>query len=121
VRCLTSTFPDEWPGLGLLLLRLALAVDAILDVRLYLLGSASDPALITLYAQTVIGVLLGVGLWTPIAGALLAIVEIIRVVASGNLDGRPAMLAVIAISVAMLGPGQWSIDARLFGRRRIDL
>jgi putative oxidoreductase len=30
-------------------------------------------------------------------------------------------LAVVAASVAMLGPGAWSIDARLFGRKRFDI
>jgi putative oxidoreductase len=30
----------------------------------------------------------------------------------------PIFLAVLCASVAMLGPGAWSIDARLFGRRR---
>ena len=30
-------------------------------------------------------------------------------------------LAVLAVSVAMLGPGAWSIDARLFGRKRFDI
>jgi hypothetical protein len=30
-------------------------------------------------------------------------------------------LAVVAASVAMLGPAAWSIDSRLFGRRRFDL
>jgi hypothetical protein len=30
-------------------------------------------------------------------------------------------LAVVAASVAMLGPGAWSIDSHLFGRKRFDL
>jgi len=30
-------------------------------------------------------------------------------------------LAVLAVSVAMLGPGAWSVDARLFGRKRFDI
>jgi hypothetical protein len=28
---------------------------------------------------------------------------------------------MIGLSLAMLGPGAWSIDARLFGRKRIDV
>jgi uncharacterized membrane protein YphA (DoxX/SURF4 family) len=28
---------------------------------------------------------------------------------------------MIGLSVAMLGPGAWSVDARLFGRKRIDV
>jgi uncharacterized membrane protein YphA (DoxX/SURF4 family) len=30
-------------------------------------------------------------------------------------------VAVLCISLAMLGPGVWSIDARLFGRKRFDI
>ena len=30
-------------------------------------------------------------------------------------------LAVLTAGVAMLGPGAWSIDARLFGRKRFDM
>jgi uncharacterized membrane protein YphA (DoxX/SURF4 family) len=30
-------------------------------------------------------------------------------------------LSILAVSVAMLGPGAWSIDARLFGRKRFDI
>jgi uncharacterized membrane protein YphA (DoxX/SURF4 family) len=31
------------------------------------------------------------------------------------------LLAVLSVSVAMLGPGAWSVDARLFGRKRFDI
>jgi hypothetical protein len=30
-------------------------------------------------------------------------------------------LAALCLSLAMIGPGAWSIDARLFGRKQIDL
>ena len=30
-------------------------------------------------------------------------------------------LAVQALSVTLLGPGAWSMDARLFGRKRFDI
>jgi putative oxidoreductase len=116
-----STFPGQWPGLGLLLLRLAQAVWSILDVRLYSWGSAEGVALAALCAQLLTSGLLGVGLWTPMAGVLLAVLESCRMIVERSIDGRPATLAVIGVSLAMLGPGAWSIDARLFGRRRIDL
>jgi putative oxidoreductase len=72
-------------------------------------------------ALCVPGALLAVGLWTPIAAVAVALVEIVRVIQSGSLNERLALLAVIAISLALMGPGQWSIDARLFGRRRINV
>jgi uncharacterized membrane protein YphA (DoxX/SURF4 family) len=31
------------------------------------------------------------------------------------------LLAALGVSLVMLGPGAWSLDARLFGRRRIDV
>jgi uncharacterized membrane protein YphA (DoxX/SURF4 family) len=118
VRYLFSTYPDECPGWGLLLLRVALAMSAIMDARLYPWGLEGDIAMIALCVPSA---LLAVGFWTPIAGVTLAIVEIVRVIQSSSLDGRLAMLAVVAMSLAMMGPGQWSIDARLFGRRRINI
>lgn len=30
-------------------------------------------------------------------------------------------LAIQALSITMLGPGAWSIDARLFGQKRFDI
>jgi len=66
------------------------------------------------------GVLLVVGLWTPIAGLLVAIVEGAILWSSTGNDVSSVMLAVLGATLAMIGPGAWSIDARLFGRRHID-
>jgi hypothetical protein len=93
-------------------------MSAIMDARLYPWGPEGDIAMIALCVPSA---LLAVGLWTPVAGVTLALVEIVRVIQSGRLDERLAMLAIIAIGLAMTGPGQWSIDARLFGRRRINV
>jgi uncharacterized membrane protein YphA (DoxX/SURF4 family) len=69
------------------------------------------------------GIFLLVGLWTPIMGTLLAIDEVwiaLSLYVSHRSDiVIPLFLAVLSASVAMLGPGAWSIDARLFGRRRL--
>ena len=121
MRYLFSTFPGQWPGLGLLLLRLAQAVSSILDARLYPWGLGEGVAIAILCVELLSSGLLAIGLWTPVAGAILAAVESIRIVLGASIDGRPAALAVIGLSLAMLGPGSWSIDARLFGRKRIDL
>jgi putative oxidoreductase len=104
-----------------LLLRLAQAVSCILDARFYPWDLSEGPAFASLCAQSLTSSLLVMGLWTPFAGVALAMVELIRIILATNIDGRPAMLAVIGLSLAMLGPGSWSIDARLFGRKRIDL
>lgn len=70
------------------------------------------------------GVFLLAGLWTPIMGALAALGQawIVLSPPSSQLAGdwTHILLAVLCASVSMLGPGAWSIDARLFGRRRFS-
>jgi len=66
------------------------------------------------------GVLLLVGLWTPVAGTLVAIMEGWIVWSSAGDDVSSAMLAVLGATLALIGPGAWSIDCRLFGRRHIE-
>jgi uncharacterized membrane protein YphA (DoxX/SURF4 family) len=66
------------------------------------------------------GVLLLLGLYTPLAGVVAAIVEVwIAFSHPGNL-WAPIGLMSLGLSLAMIGPGAWSIDARLFGRKQID-
>ena len=69
--------------------------------------------------------LLLIGLWTPVAGVAVAIVEVwiafsLHFSRSGD-PWLPLMLAALGVILAMVGPGAWSIDARLFGRKHIDI
>ena len=57
--------------------------------------------------------------WTPLAGALVAGVEIWIVIAGGTHIWISLTLAVFGGTLAMIGPGAWSLDARLFGRKLI--
>jgi putative oxidoreductase len=117
---LFSTFADGWPGAGLLLQRL-LTGAILLNCGISHLGRASQFAAIT--PQVIgagAGMLLLVGLWTPIAGVLVAIVELWIVLSRVGDPLVPLMLAVLGASLAMIGPGAWSIDARLFGRKHIE-
>jgi putative oxidoreductase len=78
------------------------------------------PAFLVVF-QIILGILLLVGLWTPVAGTLLAILEVWHLV---SLTGDPwihILLLTLGVSLALLGPGAWSVDARLFGWRRIDI
>ena len=78
------------------------------------------PAL--LHVLTVgIGLLLLIGLWTPIAGTMLAILALLH--ASLHLDNPWAcvLMGILGAALALLGPGAWSIDARLFGWKRIRI
>jgi len=80
-------------------------------------------ALTTCLVAVIGGIFLLAGLWTPVIGTLVAINEV-RIALSLHAPEQEHMwthicLAVTLASVAMLGPGAWSIDARLFGRRRL--
>jgi putative oxidoreductase len=125
VQRLFSTFADGWPGVGLLLLRL------LTGVALIHFGTAnlSEAPPLTIGVLQIIGVgagiLLLVGLWTPVAGGLAAIVKVLiafsRSFSHSGDPWIPIMQAVLGAALAMVGPGAWSIDARLFGRKRIDI
>jgi putative oxidoreductase len=66
------------------------------------------------------GILLIPGLWTPIAGTLVALLETWQVVKLPGDAWVPLLLGTIGGALAMLGPGLWSIDARLFGWKRVE-
>ena len=65
------------------------------------------------------GLLLLAGLWTPIAGVLAGIVEVWIGLSQPGTQWPALILATLAISLAMIGPGAWSIDARLYGRKQL--
>jgi putative oxidoreductase len=69
----------------------------------------------------VTGIFLMVGLWTPFMGALQAIMELATAFPRSSESTLHLLLAALGISLVMLGPGAWSLDARLFGRKRIDI
>ena len=120
---LFSAFPNSWPGAGLLLIRicvgLAIFSFGIADVP----AKTSEPILLAQrFAAIVGGACLIAGLWTPVTSVLVAVKEF-QVVLSFRPDGlwEHLFLALLAVSITMTGPGAWSIDARLFGRKRLDL
>ena len=123
---LFSTFPNSWPGVGLLLLRSCLGITLIC---FGIAGLAAKSSETITFPQTLLtfmcGIFLLAGLWTPVIGGLIALGEAWKVLSLHSALGGAALihifLAVLAVSVAMLGPGAWSIDARLFGRKRFDI
>lgn len=67
------------------------------------------------------GILLVVGLWTPMAGSLVAALGIWNSITEPGDPWANIFLATIGIGLALLGPGEWSADSRLFGWKRIDV
>lgn len=115
---LFSTFANGWPGIGLLLQRL-LTATALLYYGIPHLGPQVTPILPQMIAASA-GIPLLVGLWTPLAGTLVAIVEVWIAFSRPDNPFIPIMLATLGATLAMIGPGAWSIDARLFGRKHIE-
>jgi hypothetical protein len=67
------------------------------------------------------GLFLALGLWTPVLGTAVALIEIGQTLASAGSPQVHLLQAAMGAALAMLGPGLWSIDARLFGWRRVEV
>jgi putative oxidoreductase len=120
MRRLFSTFAHGPPGIGLLLMRLSAGMAILVQAVAALLAGPPLVAFLVQAFSIALGVLLLVGLWTPVAGALLAAEALWNVFSSGH-PWRWIMLATLGAALALIGPGAWSIDARLFGWRRLEI
>jgi uncharacterized membrane protein YphA (DoxX/SURF4 family) len=109
-------------------MRLAVALSAIVQG----IGTfIESPAQILSWAigslETLAGVALLIGFLTPIAGASAALVNLAIGVTCFLTPGEHAhdrtvvafYLVVLSAAITVLGPGAFSLDARLFGRREI--
>ena len=115
---LFSTFANGWPGAGLLLQRI---LTAVLLIRVGIIEpplSPTTPWMIPQLVGSLAGIFFIAGLWTPIAGALIAGLQLWAIVTrTGDLWGS-VTLFTLGGTIAMIGPGAWSLDARIFGRKR---
>lgn len=93
---LFSSFPDGRAGAGLLILRITVAAGVVLQTESALALFAAAP--------------LVAGFMTPAMALVAAVIALM----SGA-----SYIAAIAFALALLGPGAFSVDARLFGRREI--
>ena len=121
VRRLFSTFADGLPGAGLLILRFFVGGALIIDAMGAEYHGPTAIALAHLLGA-VAGMFLFIGLWTPIAGACVALVELclVAVVPQEHLRSH-VLQAAFGTALAMIGPGLWSVDARLYGWKRLKI
>ena len=118
---LFSAFPGGWPGLGLLLLRALVGVTLIAQIVAYV-GSTKLSMLswVVTALVLIIASCLLVGFMTPVAAIVIGL-GAIALATSHVFETNQTLLNVIVltIAIALLGPGAFSIDARMFGRREI--
>jgi putative oxidoreductase len=67
------------------------------------------------------GIFLLAGLWTPVAGVVVAVINLWNTFAQNGDPWIHILLGTVGIALALVGPGAWSIDARLFGWKRIEI
>jgi putative oxidoreductase len=118
---LFSTFAEGWPGAGLLLQRLLISAIILFYGILHLVEPASLTTRLPFLIASAAAAFLFLGLWTPVAGTIISIVGIwiFFAVCPGH-SLTAIIVAVIGATVAMIGPGMWSIDARLYGRKHLQ-
>jgi uncharacterized membrane protein YphA (DoxX/SURF4 family) len=121
-------FPGGWPGVGLLLLRAGIGVIVLVDGGFYIAGAAESIGRTWIAVLAIAsGAALVAGLLTPIAAALTALGAIgitfsLLPPPGSNLPESKlgvVLTAIVAFALVCLGPGAFSADARLFGRREI--
>ena len=115
-----SRYPDGAAGIALVLLRLACAWIAFLVIaRLPFLQFSPNASIVV---SAVFALALALGFGTQI----VAFVPAAAAIASAFMTGSDSALTMIAracgcVALGLLGPGAYSIDANVFGRRIIRL
>jgi hypothetical protein len=111
---LLGTFPNRSAGLALLILRLAVAATLISGGRLCP-GTETE---VLLGLSRIAAVLIIVGWFTPFAAASAAFLSMLTFWVCRE-PGVNALMIAILVAICLLGAGAYSVDARLYGRRRL--
>jgi len=121
VRRLFSTFARGSPGVGLLVMRLVAGTGLVVHGVLRLsTGPSIESGILTVLAVAG-GILLLIGLWTPVAGALVAVLGVWCAIFQPRNPWADILLGTLGVALTLLGPGAWSVDARLYGWKRINV
>ena len=117
---LFSTFADRLSSHGLLLLRVIVAM-ALIARCVQSVNGAPLQIVIPHVIAAGAGLFVLFGLWTSVAGALVAIIELFSAFSHNHDPWLSVLLASVGVALALLGPGNWSVDARRSGWKRIEI
>jgi uncharacterized membrane protein YphA (DoxX/SURF4 family) len=118
---LFTTFPNGWPGAALLLLRIVCASPLVLDGLSTLPGSPDSIAIGLRLLGLLAALLLLFGLYTPVAALIQVLLELTLTFAAPSVTALHLTRAAIGVALMGLGPGAWSLDSRMYGRKRVEL
>ena len=111
---LFGTFPNRSAGVALLILRLAVATALISGARL----CPGPETEVLLALSRIAAVLIVVGWYTPLAAFAATLVSMCSLWVCRELELNVLMIAIL-VAIGLLGAGAYSVDARLYGRRRL--
>jgi putative oxidoreductase len=121
LRSWITGFVHGWEGIGLLLMRLACGGVLMGEAATRLSGRPASESFVYVALLTPASLAMLTGYRTRIAGAGAAVLEVsLLALGEGNAVVH-SLLATLGAALALMGPGAWSMDARLSGWRRIHI